>query len=141
MLNRNAVFVDTCGWIAILNADDALHEHACKRLLELGNAGRSLVTTDWVLAETGNGLARTAARSSFANAVRRFQSSPHCRLVRIDTALFDRAIRFYDQSGDKSWGLVDCASFVLMRDEGIDDALSSDRHFSQAGFQRLLPTV
>lgn len=140
MLNRNAVFVDTCGWIAILNADDALHEQACKRLLQLGNAGRPLVTTDWVLAETGNGLARTTARSCLANAVRRFSDSPHCHLVQIDAVLFDRAISLYDQAGDKSWGLVDCASFVLMRDEGIVETLTSDHHFEQAGFLCLLPT-
>jgi uncharacterized protein len=139
MPNRDAVFVDTSGWIAVLNADDALYERACVRLLELGADGRSLVTTDWVLAETGNGLARTAARLSLAGAVRRFFESSHCRLVWVDALLLDRALKLYSHVGDKSWGLVDCASFVLMRDEGRADAFASDHHFTQAGFRCLLP--
>jgi hypothetical protein len=33
---------------------------------------------------------------------------------------------------------VDCASFVLMRELGLADALAADRHFEQAGFNILL---
>jgi predicted nucleic acid-binding protein len=141
MANRNTVFIDTSGWIATLNADDVLYGSARRQLVQLGVQRRSLVTTDWVLAETGNGLARTAARARFADAVRRFLESPHCRLVRVDAALFDRAMTLYSQMEDKSWGLVDCASFVVMQEEGIVDAFTSDRHFAQAGFQNLLPTT
>ena len=141
MFNRDAVFVDTSGWIAVLNADDALYEPACVRLRELGAEGRPLVTTDWVLAEAGNGLARTAARPCLAGAVQRFLQSPHCRLVWVDSVLLDRAMKLYSQVGDKSWGLVDCASFVVMRDEGIAETFTSDRHFVQAGFHCMLPTA
>jgi predicted nucleic acid-binding protein len=140
MPSRNAVFLDTSGWIAILNTDDALHEKASKCLLEFGVTGRPLVTTDWVLAETGNGLARTAARSRVALAIQRFTESANCRLVRVEDKLFERAIALYDQMRDKTWGLVDCASIAVMQDHGISDALTSDRHFQQAGFHCLLPT-
>jgi len=40
---------------------------------------------------------------------------------------------------DKTWGLVDCVSFVVMRDEGISSAFTNDRHFQQGGFRCLLP--
>jgi predicted nucleic acid-binding protein len=139
MANRNAVFIDTSGWIAVLNADDALHEPACRQLADLGIERRTLITTDWILAETGNGLARTAARAGFAIAVQRFLGSPHCRLVRVNVTLFERALTLYGQMEDKSWGFVDCASFVAMQEEGIADAFASDRHFAQAGFRCLLP--
>jgi len=141
MFNRNAVFVDTSGWIAILNADDAYHEQACARLLELGTLRRPLVTTDWVLAETGNGLARTHVRSQFAKATQRILQSPNCRLLWIDGPLFERAIALYNRVEDESWGLVDCASIITMQDGGMVDALTSDRHFAQAGFCCLLPSL
>jgi uncharacterized protein len=141
MLSRDAVFVDTSGWVAVLNSDDSLHEQACASLLELGNSRRSLVTTDWVLAETGNGLARTAARSRLAAATKRFLASPDCLLVWIDDGLFERSLALYSQVDDKSWGLVDCASIAVMQDKGIVEAFTSDRHFSQAGFRCLLPTA
>jgi uncharacterized protein len=141
MANRNAVFIDTSGWIAVLNADDGLYEPACRELADLGADRRSLVTTDWVLAETGNGLARTPARANFARAIQRFLASCQCQLVRVDATLFDRALTLYGEMGDKSWGLVDCASFVVMQQTGIAEAFTSDRHFTQAGFRCLLPTA
>jgi predicted nucleic acid-binding protein len=39
---------------------------------------------------------------------------------------------------DKSYSLCDAVSFILMRDHQINDALTSDRHFEQEGFRRLL---
>jgi hypothetical protein len=47
----------------------------------------------------------------------------------------------YASRPDKTWGLVDCASFVVMQDEGITEAFTNDRHFEQAGFTTLLPVV
>jgi predicted nucleic acid-binding protein len=39
---------------------------------------------------------------------------------------------------DKEWGLTDCISFVAMQERGLTNALTTDRHFTQAGFQNLL---
>jgi predicted nucleic acid-binding protein len=44
----------------------------------------------------------------------------------------------YRQRPDKSWGATDCASFIVMRQLGIEAALTVDHHFEQAGFQRLI---
>ncbi len=38
----------------------------------------------------------------------------------------------------KEWSLVDCASFVFMGQRGILEALTTDHHFEQAGYVRLL---
>ncbi|MBN1393695.1 MAG: type II toxin-antitoxin system VapC family toxin [Pirellulales bacterium] len=138
-MNRSeGVFLDTSGWIAMLDDDDRLHVEAMARLDQIGVEGRTLFTTDWVLAETGNGLARVKVRRRFAGAVKTFSASPVARLIRVDGDLFQEALDLYDQTADKSWGLVDCASFVVMRREHILDAFTADRHFEQAGFRRLL---
>ncbi len=138
MSNRNRVFLDTSGWIALLHDDDEFHARATEELDELGRAGRALVTTDWVLAETGNSLSRVPARRRFRGAVDTFMASPKCRVVRVDMRLFDEALDLYDRAADKRWGLVDCASFVLMQREEILDAFTTDHHFQQAGFRCLL---
>lgn len=39
---------------------------------------------------------------------------------------------------DKGWGLTDCTSFVVMEQEQITEAFTSDQHFEQAGFTKLL---
>lgn len=138
MPGNDAVFIDTSGWIALLNADDVLHGQATQVLERLAVSPRLLVTTDWVLAETGNGLARLPARGRLVLAVKRFVQSDHSELVRISPEAFQRTLELYAQAADKTWGLVDCASFVVMRDAGIQEALTVDRHFSQAGFRCLL---
>jgi uncharacterized protein len=132
------VFLDTNGWFALLNASDALHGAADTVWKRLGQEGYSVVVTDWVVAETGNGLARSPARSRFVDAVDALQRSSRTRLVFITPDLFQRALTLYASRADKMWGLVDCASFLVMQDEGIHQAFTTDRHFEQAGFQCLL---
>ena len=39
---------------------------------------------------------------------------------------------------DKTWGVTDCTSFLIMEEKGISDALTFDRDFQQAGFRALL---
>ncbi|WP_455390418.1 hypothetical protein [Oscillatoria salina] len=39
---------------------------------------------------------------------------------------------------DKTYFLCDAVSFVLMQKRGITEALTTDRHFEQEGFRRLL---
>jgi len=92
-----------------------------------------VVLTDWVVAETGNGLARSGARNRFA-AVEFIRSSPKAKLVHISEVL-----QLYTRRSDKDWGLIDCASFAVMEDQGISQACTNDRHFEQAGFTNLLP--
>jgi len=52
--------------------------------------------------------------------------------------LFTRGLDLYHQRPDKQWSLTDCISFVVMRDRGMSEALTGDRHFEQAGFRPLL---
>ncbi len=46
-------------------------------------------------------------------------------------------LTFRQQYADKSFSLADCVSFVVMRQRGMERALAFDRHFIQAGFQKL----
>jgi uncharacterized protein len=135
----NVVFLDTNGWLALINASDQLHRRADTVWHDLGRRGYSIVLTDWVIAETGNGLARTRARDRFAQVADGLMKDPHCKVVFITAALLRLALQLYLSRGDKQWGLVDCSSFIVMKREGIKEALTNDRHFGQAGFRPLLP--
>ena len=135
----NPVFLDSNGWVALLNTRDPLHAQASALLRELGRTGRPIVRTDWIVAETGNGLARTPARTKLREAVARFQRSPQFRIVSVSQDPMERALKLYSERADKTWGLVDCASFTVMSDAGNFDTFTTDRHFEQAGFTCLLP--
>jgi predicted nucleic acid-binding protein len=42
------------------------------------------------------------------------------------------------RTSDKPSSLTDCISFVVTREIGMNEALTGDRHFEQAGFIALL---
>ncbi|GBF80451.1 hypothetical protein [Aphanothece sacrum] len=60
------------------------------------------------------------------------------RVISVDTKLLQRGLLFYQSRSDKTWGLTDCISFVVMQQQELRDALTSDRHFIQAGYHALM---
>jgi uncharacterized protein len=133
------VFLDSNGWIALLNTRESLHPAAVEAWRVMSRAATPVVITDWVVAETGNGLARTLLRGRFAGAVQEMRRNARFRIVAVAPEVLEQALWMYSSRPDKSWGLVDCASFIVMKEQGIAQAFTTDRHFEQAGFECLLP--
>ena len=52
--------------------------------------------------------------------------------------LFNAALARYAQRPDQSWSLTNCASFLVMEQRGITEALAYDRDVEQDGFVALL---
>ena len=52
--------------------------------------------------------------------------------------MFEDAFSFYKDRPDKGWQLTDCASILIMQKFGIQEVLTGDHHFEQAGFTSLL---
>ena len=86
-------------------------------------------------------MARTGVRQGFADSVKTFLFDPRFQIVHVTSDLLARALILYEQRSDKTWGLVDCASFVVMRDAGVTEGFTNDEHFAQAGFTCLLPKL
>ena len=105
---RSSVLLDTNGWIILLNSTEQLYFTAQSIWQNLATSGYRFVVTDWIIAETGNGLARTRHKSHFADVVRQMLQSPHVDVVDIDRELLSQALAIYEGHGDKNWGLVDC---------------------------------
>jgi uncharacterized protein len=135
---RDAVFVDANYWTAILNPKDALHARA-KLLSEKYGKGR-MVTTEMVLVEVFSCLCSygTRVRSAVVALERTLRTDPTVELIPQTRLQFREASALYGQRFDKSWSLVDCASFIAMEQRGLMDALTYDEHFQQAGFRALL---
>ncbi|MBA3921438.1 MAG: type II toxin-antitoxin system VapC family toxin [Nostocaceae cyanobacterium] len=134
----NKVFVDTAAWIALLNASDALHERAVPIMAMLRQQKISLVTTEFVFLEVADALSAPAIRKqtvAFINGLRKLLI---LQIIPISQKLLADGWELYNQRPDKEWGLTDCISFVVMAQEKITSAFTSDRHFVQAGFVNLL---
>lgn len=56
----------------------------------------------------------------------------------MDEQLHREAMKLLIERQDKTYSLCYAVSFVLMRQRGMADALTTDRHFEQEGFVRLL---
>jgi predicted nucleic acid-binding protein len=65
---------------------------------------------------------------------------PSVTVAATTSEVFDDALSLYRARPDKTYSLTDCISFVVMRERGIEDALTYDRHFEQEGFRALLRT-
>ncbi len=133
------VFLDSGGWIALLNERDENHPQATTVWGQIVKRRPTVITTSWVIAETGNGLSATPVRVKFARAVRFLLTRPDYRVIEVDRGLLEKATDLYASRLDKTWGLVDCASFVVMEELNISEAFTTDHDFTQAGFQRLIP--
>jgi len=127
-------FADTFYFLALLNAKDRAHRAA----LERSTGSDGLLTTEWVLVELANALAPRQKRSAFINLYRILKLNPNVEIVPAHGDLFERGIRHFAERTDKDWSLVGCISFIVMKDRGITEALTGDRHFEQAGFTALL---
>lgn len=70
--------------------------------------------------------------------VRTIQKDTRTEIVQVSDGLFGKATEFYDHRPDKGYSLTDACSMVVMREKKIMKALTTDRHFSQEGFEALL---
>ncbi|MEK6302411.1 MAG: type II toxin-antitoxin system VapC family toxin [Acidobacteriota bacterium] len=136
--NVTDVFLDTAFAIALSSPKDAHHELAVRISERLEANKTRLVTTHAVIIEIGNALAKQAFRQAAIELIESLEQDPSAQIVPISEQLYERAFDLYRERPDKEWGLTDCISFVVMQDNGLTGALTTDRHFEQAGFQALM---
>lgn len=124
-------FVDTSFVLALINERDQYHEQAEALSLEFEES--FLITTVAVLLEIGNAMAKDF-KAEATGVLRLLRGSRRVEVVEIDQRLLDKALNFYAKYNDKTWGLVDCVSFIVMRERGTTDVLTFDADFTEAGF-------
>ncbi|MFM9903388.1 MAG: type II toxin-antitoxin system VapC family toxin [Pyrinomonadaceae bacterium] len=127
------IFVDTAFVLSVVNERDQLHEKANELVKKFGNI--PWVTTDLILYEVGNALARNS-KTQTQKIISDFIEADGVEIVYASPELFRRAFAYFCDYGDKSWGLLDCSTFIVMKDLDITDALTNDKHFEQAGLRR-----
>jgi len=135
------VFLDTAYAIALSSTNDHFHQRAVFLADQLEAAGTRLVTTQAVLLEIGNALAKRRYRSAAIQLLDTLERDPKVEIISLSVELYTRALQMYSERPDKEWGLTDCVSFIVMQDRGISEALTTDEHFQQAGLRALLREV
>ncbi len=133
-----AAFADAGYWIALLDNDDRLHTRATN--LAVQQPQMNIVTSEMVLVEVFNHFSRSGPQGRLAvnSFVQKLRATDEVNVVQQSSEQFWAAARRYADRPDQRWSLKDCASFLVMEAEGIDQALAYDRDFIQAGFKSLL---
>jgi uncharacterized protein len=127
-----SIFIDTSGFIAVLDKDNARHAEAVKTWMDILTSEEDLVTTNYVLVETcalvQNRLGMTAIKMFHEDVV------PVLRIEWIDKDVHHAAMGIMLAAGRKKLSLVDCVSFETMRLLGVTTAFTLDKHFKEQGF-------
>jgi predicted nucleic acid-binding protein len=131
----SVVFADAFYFVARLNGRDQHHDRVVAFSREFRS---SILTTDLVLMEVADALAKSEWRPRMREFIFYLRQTSACEIVAASRELFDRALDLYHRHVDKEWTLTDCSSVVVMRERGLTDVLTADRHFEQAGFNALL---
>lgn len=134
----SSYFLDTSYAIAFLSTRDEFHSRAKQLALAIETHDIQLLTTRAILLEIGNSLAYRNVRRQGLDFLRSINSDNRVRIVELHEELYERAVDLFESRMDKEWGLVDCLSFVVMAEAKVEAALTTDRHFVQAGFRALL---
>lgn len=135
-MSNSRFLLDTVFIQALLNPRDQYHQQAKRWREPVRNAAKVWVT-EAVLTEVANALSGIN-RINAARFIELCYRTENIQVVSVDRQLFMQALQLYETRPDKSWGLTDCISFTVMREEGLTDAVTADVHFIQAGFRALM---
>jgi predicted nucleic acid-binding protein len=98
------------------------------------------VTTSFVFDETVTFFNAHGHHSRAIKVGGNLRDSPSIQLIHVDERLFDAGWNLLQGHQDKRYSLTDCISFVVMKERGINRALTFNRHFAQGGFE-VLPSA
>lgn len=129
------MLLDTSGLLCYFDEADSRHEEA----VTFFDSAFRLLTHSYVPAEfvplcQARGLNRFRVLEFAADLL----DNEDVEVIWVDDTLHRSALALLKARLDKTYSLCDAVSFVLMRQEGITDALTTHHHFEQEGFTRLL---
>ena len=140
MVNKKSKypFWDTSGWFSLVIPSEANHTEAKNIADQLQKSKLPFFTSDLVIQET---MTLLMARKEIEKAKQFWSSlidSKVIRLERIDEFRFQKSGDYFSKHIDQGYSFVDASSFILMKEFKITDAVTTDKHFTQAGFNKLL---
>lgn len=134
------MLVDTSGWANLYIPTEDYHSQSVGYFQQVRKQRETLVTTNYVVAELVALLDSPLRifRPRLFEIVDSIKTASFVQIIHIDAETDIVAWQLCKARPDKNWSLVDCTSFVVMQQLGIQQAMTTDQHFEQAGFIRVL---
>jgi predicted nucleic acid-binding protein len=136
----NEIFADTSGWAEFFVQTEQFHLDAKYLMQQWHTTGTQVITTNYVLLELIALLTSPLRipRNQQIQVIETIKAASWVSIIHIDFSIHEEAWKLLTKRQDKTWSLVDCSSFIIMQQRHILEALTTDHHFEQAGFIRLL---
>lgn len=129
------MLLDTSGLLCFHHRAEPQHADAVR----LFSAAPLRLTHNYILAEfVALAHTRRLPRQGALDFVADLHDNTQVEVVYVDQGLHRTALDLLRQRLDKSWSLCDAVSFLLMQMRNLAEALTTDHHFVQAGYVRLL---
>ena len=128
------LFVDTAGWVAVADVKDPLHQKSVQFRDNALERGTILVTSNYILDETLTLIRMRLGIDAAQKWWELISESPRCNVEWVTPERTQKTIYFFFRWRDQTFSFTDCTSFILMRELGIENVLTGDRHFITAGF-------
>lgn len=133
------MLLDTSGLLCYIHQNELQHQEAVQFL---SSVNKNYLTHSYILSElVALALIRRFPRSAVLTFVMDLLDNPDIETVWVDEQVHREAMQLLSDRQDKTYSLCDAVSFVLMRQRGMTEALTTDRHFEQEGFVRLLKSA
>lgn len=127
------VFVDTSGFLSVLDADDKHHEKSRKAWCELVSSDTALISNNYVLLETFALVQNRLGIKAVAALTEDILPIVHIEWV--DENVHKAGVAALMTAARRNLSLVDCVSFETMRQQGLKTAFTLDSHFREQGFK------
>ena len=128
------IFVDTSAWVAVADSNESHHAEAAETYARLLKSQVTFVTTILVIAETQVWLRRRMGVEAALSFLKNVNDSSHIEIVYPNARLETEAKRILRQYADQDFSLTDAISFAWMKDVGLSDVFTYDKHFATAGY-------
>jgi|SRR3989338_6724835 len=130
------IFLDTSYILALILKDDAFNSKAKTISESLEISTINVFTAELVLVEIADSLAKIKVRHKCIPIITRLRATTN--VIKMNDGNIAEAWDLFNERVDKEWGYTDCFSFKVMEEYSIKQALTTDKHFEQAGFEILL---
>ncbi|MBS4029548.1 MAG: PIN domain-containing protein [Ignavibacteriales bacterium] len=129
------VFGDSSAFYSYLDKQDSQHLRAKAQMSSLIQSNDVVVSSNYIIVET---IALIQRRLGF-DAVKDFQEiiAPLLSVYFVNKELHQKGAEIFLQERRRNLSLVDCVSFELMKQLGLQKAFAFDKHFEEQGFQLL----
>ncbi len=134
MYRRHVLFVDTSGWVSVLDPKDKYHAQAADFFRHALSTYSALVTTNLVIAETYINIRRSSNHEKAIAFLDLIEESRRIRCIWSDDELEMSAREVLRLYRDQDFSYTDAVSFAVMQRDGIRDVFAFDRHFRAMGF-------